>query len=356
MFLLGLTDHRQPASPRETWKCCVNQPESGARALHSLADMKTNVCDLSIVVPVYNEVENIRPLATAVRDALSETANWELLIVDDGSTDGTRQLVRELGVDDRRVRLLALARNFGQTAAMQAGFDGARGRVVVSMDGDLQNDPADIPRLLTKLAEGYDLVAGYRVDRQDTFITRKVPSWIANRLIAWLTGVPIRDNGCSLKAYRRELLDQVVLYSDMHRFIPAMAVATAGARVAEIPVRHHPRRAGQSKYGLSRIWKVLSDLLAIKMISSFRNQPLVMFGLGAVASAILGAVFFTLTVVSMPGGLRDEMANTFVFPSVVLVWMTLAAYLFLLGLIAEVAIRGKGSASHVMLPAVKEWS
>ncbi len=324
--------------------------------------MKPNQVELSIVVPVYNEVQNVTPLVDAVRramesnDALNEPDAWELLLVDDGSTDGTHELGSELARDDSHVSLIPLARNFGQTAAMQAGFDAARGRVIVSMDGDLQNDPADIPKLLRKLDEGYDLVTGYRVDRQDTLITRKVPSWIANRIIAWLTGVSIRDNGCSLKAYRRELFDRVVLYSDMHRFIPAMAVAMAGARVAEIPVRHHARQAGRSKYGLSRIWKVLSDLLAIKMISSFRHRPLVMFGLGALVSAAVALVFAVLTLVSVPGGLRAGMAYTFVFPSVVLVWVTLAVYLLLLGLIAEVAIRGDRLSAAVPLPTVKEWT
>lgn len=311
--------------------------------------------ELSVVVPIYNEVETVELLFDEVRRALGSGSTWELLLVDDGSTDGTREIARRLAREDPRVRLVPLARNFGQTAAMQAGFDAARGRVVVSMDGDLQNDPADIPRLLAKLDEGYDLVAGYRVDRQDKLLTRKVPSWVANRIIAWLTGVPIRDNGCSLKAYRRELFDRVVLYSDMHRFIPAMAVATAGATVAEIPVRHHPRRAGTSKYGLSRIWKVLSDLMAIKMISSFRNQPLVMFGIGALVSGLLGGVFFLLTLVSMPGGMREDMAYTYVFPSLVLVWITLSVYLLLLGLIAEVAIRGDRLSRELPLPAAKEW-
>ena len=317
--------------------------------------MRPNERELSIVVPVFNEAENIGPLVEAVRTALGDELTWELLLVDDGSTDGSRVVARALGRTDARIRLVPLARNFGQTAAMQAGFDAATGRVVVSMDGDLQNDPADIPKLIEKLDEGYDLVAGYRVDRKDALLTRKVPSWIANRIIARLTGVSIRDNGCSLKAYRRDLLERMVLYSDMHRFIPAMAVATSGARVAEIPVRHHPRRAGQSKYGLSRVWKVLSDLLAIKMITSFRSRPLVMFGLGAFAATLLGGLFFVLTLISIPGGLREGMAYTFVFPSIVLVWITLAVYLLLLGLIGEVAIRGTGQAGEA-LPAAREWS
>lgn len=317
--------------------------------------MNSTRLELSVVVPVYNESANVRALVEAVRSALVEVADWELLLVDDGSTDGTRDVVRALSADEPRIRLVALARNFGQTAAMQAGFDRAKGAIVVSMDGDLQNDPADIPRLLEKLREGYDLVAGYRLDRQDKLITRKVPSWLANRIIARLTGVPIRDNGCSLKAYRRELLDRVVLYSDMHRFIPAMAVAMAGASVAQIPVRHHPRRAGKSKYGLSRIWKVLSDLLAIKMISSFRHKPLVMFGIGALGSAVAAAGFFALTVSSIPE-MRANPDYSFVFPSIVLVLVTMTVYLLLLGLIAEVVILGNEADGQDALLAVKEWS
>lgn len=318
--------------------------------------MNDTTLDLSIVVPVFDEAANLCALVDAVRAAVSEIDRWELLLVDDGSTDGTRELAGDLSRGDPRIRLIALTRNFGQTAAMQAGFDAARGEVVVSMDGDLQNDPADIPRLIAKLDEGYDLVAGYRVGRQDSLITRKVPSWVANRLIARITHVHIRDNGCSLKAYRRDLLERVVLYSDMHRFIPAMAVATAGARVAEIPVRHHPRRAGTSKYGLSRIWKVLSDLLTIKMISSFRNQPLLMFGFAALITTGLGFLFVLLTIVSFPSGVREGMAFAFVFPSVVVVWMTLAVYLLLLGLIAEVAIRGERLEDEIAVPVLREWS
>ena len=317
--------------------------------------MTRQMPELSIVVPVYNETANIRPLVAAVREALSGM-DWELVLVDDGSSDDTRDRIALEAATDDRIRLIALARNFGQTAAMQAGFDHARGRVVVSMDGDLQNDPTDIPRLLAKLDEGFDLVVGYRVNRQDKLVSRKVPSWIANQLITRLTGVRIRDNGCSLKAYRKKMLERIVLYSDMHRFIPAMAVATAGARVAEIPVKHHARRAGESKYGLSRVWKVLPDLLAIKMISSFRNRPLVMFGFAALVAGMIGIVFGLLTLVSMPGGFRLGMAYAYVFPSVVLVWFATAFYLLLLGLIGEVVIRGEELAPERASPTGREWS
>lgn len=307
---------------------------------------------LSIVVPLYNEEANVRPLYEAVRSALPAGAGWELVLVDDGSRDRTAARVRELTGEDPRVRLVRLARNFGQTAALQAGFDETRGDVVVSMDGDLQNDPRDIPMLMERLTEGYDLVAGYRVRRQDRLLTRKVPSWVANRLIRRITGVDIRDNGCSLKAYRRELLERVRLYSDMHRFIPAVAVGTAGARITEVPVRHHARRHGRSKYGPSRIGKVLADILTIKMIRSFRDQPLRLFGVGAFGSAVLGVLFLAAAVVAMLWFQPDK-ARSFVFPAAGILWLGVGLHLLMLGLIAESLVRRhRGVASR--LPLARE--
>ena len=308
---------------------------------------------LSVVVPLFNEEETASGLLEAIRIALAGAPSWELVLVDDGSTDGTVARLSSLTKGDARIRLVRLARNYGQTAAMQAGFDHARGRIVVSMDGDLQNDPTDIPRLVEKLGEGYDLVAGYRERRRDPLVTRKVPSWVANRLIRWITGVPIRDNGCSLKAYRRDLLDRVNLYSDMHRFIPAVAAATAGARITEVPVNHRARRFGKSKYGLSRVFKVLADLLTILMIRSFRERPLVLFGAGAVGAAVLGLLFGAVVVVSQPG-FSGGKANTVVLSSVALLWFGLAAYLLMLGLIGEVALREEWRAGSAALPVVHE--
>jgi hypothetical protein len=210
------------------------------------------------------------------------------------------------------------------------------------MDGDLQNDPRDIPLLVAKLEEGYDLVAGYRMRRQDKVVTRKIPSWVANRMIIWLTGVRIRDNGCSLKAYRRDLLDQLHLYSDMHRFLPALAAATANARIAEVPVRHHARRFGVSKYGLSRIAKLLADLLTIKMIASFRESPLAMFGLGALLSVGFAMLFLGAWLWSFapqPGALDVAPMNAYVFPGSALLCIALAVFLTMLGLIAEAALQ-----------------
>ncbi len=292
---------------------------------------------LSVVVPLYNEEDNVRPLVEAVREALGEAPPWELVLVDDGSRDRTAQVAAEVGRGDERIRLVQLARNYGQTQAMQAGFDAARGRIVVSMDGDLQNDPHDIPALVAKLEEGYDLVAGYRLRRRDKLLTRKLPSWVANRIIRAVTGVPIRDNGCSLKAYRRETLDRLHLYSDMHRFLPALAAATAAARIAELPVRHHPRRFGRSKYGLSRIVKILADILTLTMISWFRERPIVMFGIGAAGALALALGFAGAALLGITR-VREEMANAYVFPAAALLWLMLACYLLMLGLVAEVAV------------------
>lgn len=310
---------------------------------------------LSIAVPLYNEEENVRPLVEAVRRSMAGRDDWELVLVDDGSVDRTAEAVAGIAVDDPRVRLVRLARNYGQSAAMQAGFDQSRGAIVVTMDGDLQNDPADILRLVEKLQEGYDLVAGYRESRRDRPLTRKLPSWVANRLIRWVTGVPIRDNGCSLKAYRRELLDALHLYSDMHRFIPALAAGTAGARITEIPVRHHARRFGRSKYGLSRVGKVAVDLLTVKMIRSFRERPLKMFGSGGLAAAFLGLVFAVASMISM-ALFRPEKAQALVLPGAALAWFGLAFYLAMLGLIAEVALRQERRQNGADLPAVVEDS
>jgi glycosyltransferase involved in cell wall biosynthesis len=308
---------------------------------------------VSIVVPVYNEQESIPRLVDAVRVALEGRGQWELLLIDDGSTDRTREIASALAAADPRVRVIPLARNYGQTAATQAGFDHAVGEVVVSMDGDLQNDPADIPRIAAMLEQDYDLVAGYREQRRDPFLTRRLPSLIANRIIRHITGVQIRDNGCSLKGYRRELLQRLHLYSDMHRFIPAVAAATAGARIAEIPVRHHPRRFGRSKYGLSRIAKVLADLLTIKMIRSFRDRPLVMFASAAIAALALSVTFTVAAGISL-ARFTPAKADALVLPGAALLWFGLAAYLLMLGLIAEVALRESRTTIANDLPMVRE--
>ena len=252
--------------------------------------------ELSIVVPLYNEEANVRPLHAAITAAIEPIGiPFEIILVDDGSRDATAQIATELAHGDPRVCLVKFRRNYGQTPAMAAGIELARGEVIVTMDGDLQNDPADIPALLAKIDEGFDIVVGWRYDRQDKLISRKIPSRIANTLIARVTGVPIKDNGCSLKAYRACLIRKIPLYSEMHRFIPAVA-SISGPRIAEIKVRHHARRHGRSKYGLSRIYKVLLDLMVIKTITSFTARPLLWFSLLSLPMLALAAIAFGWTV------------------------------------------------------------
>jgi glycosyltransferase involved in cell wall biosynthesis len=234
---------------------------------------------LSVIAPLYNEEENVRPLYEALTAALDPTAlDYEMLFVDDGSKDSTLARALALAQSDPRIKVVKFRRNCGQTAAMAAGIEYASGEILVTMDGDLQNDPLDIPMFLATIDAGYDIVVGWRFKRQDKLISRKIPSRIANWLIGKVTQVPIKDNGCSLKAYRASVIKQIPLYSEMHRFIPAMA-SIAAPRIAEVKARHHARRFGKSKYGLSRVYKVLLDLLVIKTLASFAGRPLLWFGM-----------------------------------------------------------------------------
>ena len=341
-----------PAPRTQTGGCCANATVLRAHVLLSDRPMAHPVTPhLSVVVPLFNEEESVEPLVEAVRSALGGAA-WELVLVDDGSTDRTAEVAVGLAAADPRVRLLRLAKNYGQTQAMQAGFDDANGDVIVSMDGDLQNDPCDIPRLVATLDEGYDLVAGYRLRRQDELITRKVPSWVANRLIRAITGVNIRDNGCSLKAYRRQMLDRLHLYSDMHRFLPAVAAAVAGARITEVPVRHHARKFGHSKYGLSRTFKILADLVTLTMIAWFRERPLFLFAAAAALCFALAAGFLGLTVIALSQW--KGIVNAYVLPGVTLIWVMLGSYLLMLGLIGEVALRRARQAEAEPAPIAVE--
>ena len=253
--------------------------------------------DISVVVPVLNEEESLPHLHQKVTEALAGSGySYEIVIVDDGSTDRSFEIMCQLQREDPHLRVVRFRRNYGQTAAFTAGFDRARGDVVITIDADLQNDPADIPALMAKMAEGYDVVSGWRVDRQDRFLDRRLPSILANRLIGWSTGVHIHDYGCSLKAYRREVLADVRLYGDLHRFIPALASA-AGARVTEIPVRHYARRYGKAKYGLSRTFKVILDILAVRFLMSFATRPIQIFGLLGLASFLVGTAMLAYLAV-----------------------------------------------------------
>jgi glycosyltransferase involved in cell wall biosynthesis len=255
---------------------------------------------LSVIVPFYNEEDSIEHMHAAIVAAVEPLdLTFEMVFVDDGSRDATAARAEQIARRDRRVRFVKFRRNYGQTAAMAAGIEHARGEILVTMDGDLQNDPGDIGSFLAKMSEGYDIVVGWRHKRQDKLISRKIPSKIANWLIGKVTGVPITDNGCSLKAFRASLIKRIPLYSEMHRFIPAMAWI-AGPRIAEIKVRHHARQFGKSKYGLSRVYKVLLDLMVIKTVASFTSQPLLWFTLLCIPLTLVGVIAVVAGVLALP--------------------------------------------------------
>ena len=250
----------------------------------------TGDLDLTLIVPVFNEVENLRPLLEEIVAALDDNPwTYEVLFVDDGSTDGSYELMQALGQEYSQVGAIRFRRNFGQTAAFAAGFDHARGQVIVTMDADRQNDPADVPALVEKLDESYDMVNGWRVNRQDKFLLRKLPSFIANRLIARSTGVKLHDRGCSLRAYRVEVVRELRLYGEMHRFIPELASA-AGFRMTEVPVNHRARTAGDSKYGITRTFRVILDLITVMFLRRYGARPMHLFGGVGVISASLGVL------------------------------------------------------------------
>lgn len=308
--------------------------------------------DISVFLPVFNEEPNLRPLHAKMTDALAALGRTaEIIYVDDGSSDGSLAVLREIAASDRRVRVIALRRNYGQTAAMSAGIDAARGRVLIPMDADLQNDPADIKRLLEKLDEGYDVVSGWRKERQDKAITRKFPSMLANRLISWIGGVPLHDYGCSLKAYRRDSLADVRLYGEMHRFIPIYA-SWAGARVTELPVDHHARTMGVSKYGLSRTLKVVFDLVTIKFMASYQTKPIYVFGtFGMLAFAISFIAGLWAVFLKFVEGVSFILTP---LPILAVVMFAVAVQFFLMGLLAEMQVRTYHESQSKTIYAVRE--
>src|SRR4051794_6390237 len=311
--------------------------------------------DISVFLPVFNEEPNLLPLHAKLDEALKALGrSAEIVYVDDGSTDGSLKILREISQLDPRVRVVALRRNYGQTAAMAAGIDAAKGDVLIPMDADLQNDPADITRLLKKLDEGYDVVSGWRKNRKDKMITRKIPSMLANRLISWIGGVPLHDYGCSLKAYRRESLQDVRLYGEMHRFIPIYA-AWAGARVAEIPVEHHARTMGKSKYGLSRTVKVVFDLMTIKFMASYQTKPLYVFGwvglLTLAASVFCALLAFLMKYANWPH--HADFVQT-PLPVLAMVMLVLGIQFFLMGLLAEMQVRTYHESQSKAIYAIRE--
>lgn len=296
-----------------------------------------NNIELSIIVPLYNEEESVELLYDCIKEAVDLTVKeYEIIFIDDGSTDSTVEKASILAKDDHRLRIVELRRNYGQTLAMGAGIDIARGEILVTMDGDLQNDPLDIPMMVDKLEQGYDLVVGWRHNRQDKLISRIIPSIIANRLIGYVTGVPIKDNGCSLKVYRAATIKNSPFYNEMHRFIPAL-LSLSGAKIAEVKVRHHARQFGQSKYGLSRIYKVLLDLLTIKTILSLGQHPIRWFVKISSIPFLLSLSAFLLTFRTSSIGGTNAIMTT-----LVALFFYLGIFLVSLGIVSElVYFKGK---------------
>lgn len=294
--------------------------------------------ELSLVIPLHNEMDNVKPLYQAICASLDPTGgSREVIFVDDGSDDATLQELESISLQDQRVRVLRLRRNVGQTVAMQTGIEHARGKIIVTMDGDLQNDPCDIPALVARINEGYDLVTGWRLYRQDRFISRRFPSLVANWFISRFLGIPTHDLGCTLKAYRSNLIRRIPLYSDLHRFIPAVC-SMASTRIDEVVVRHHPRRYGQTKYGISRVGRVLFDALTVKMLVSCARRPLHWFGYWAVTMFLLAGL---ASISSVYVALHSTWRSTLVLPGVAILLGYLGMHLLFSGIFGEIVVRSE---------------
>ena len=292
---------------------------------------------LSIVVPVYDEEQNLVPLTDQLLATLTDLGrDFEIVFINDGSTDGSADVLDELAAGDERIRVVHFKRNFGQTSAMMAGLDFASGDIIIPIDADLQNDPADIPRLLERLDEGYDVVSGWRKDRKDDTLRRNLPSWIANRIISRISGVRLHDYGCTLKAYRRSIVEDIRLYGEMHRFLPVYA-SWSGARTTELPVNHHPRTAGRSKYGLKRVIKVPLDLLVVKFLGDYSQKPIYVFGGFGLISHALALLTFALMIYYKFWGGKSFIETP--LPTLAALLVLMGFMSMLLGLIAELVVR-----------------
>ena len=312
---------------------------------------KNNI-ELSIVIPVFNETENIKPLIIKLNEVLDKTGkNCEIIMIDDGSTDNSFEVMRELCESYKNLRIIRFRRNFGQTSAFSAGFDLARGGIVVTLDADLQNDPADIPKLLEELDKGYDIVSGWRKKRFDNFLTRQLPSRIANYIISKLTGVTLHDYGCSLKAYRSEVIKNIKLYGEMHRFIPAVA-SWMGVQVSEIEVNHAPRVSGKSSYGLMRTVRVILDLITVKFLLGYSTKPIQIFGLFGVISLFLGfilAAYLSATKIFLGHPISDR---PMLLMAVLLI--IFGVQLCSIGLIGEMVVRSYYESNEKPTYMIKE--
>ncbi len=312
---------------------------------------------ISIIIPVYNEVDILTELVESVYAALDKYHDeWEIIFVDDGSQDNSFSILKSIAERDlSKLTVIGLRRNFGQTTAIAAGIDHAQGDILVLMDADLQNDPSDIPLLISKIDEGYDVVSGWRADRKDSYLTRILPSRIANKIISWVTGVHLHDYGCTLKAYRKESLAGFRLYGEMHRFIPAYA-SHVGAKIIEVKVKHHPRKSGKTKYGMDRIFKVLLDLFTVKFLISYSQKPLYLFGgLGLLLLFGGSAILIFLLIRRLGFGISPFSSP--LFPSSILI-MLMGFQSVLMGLIAELLVRtyheSQGKPTYTIREIVKE--
>lgn len=307
---------------------------------------------VSVVIPIFDEADNVGPLVASLIPALNTLGRpYEVIFIDDGSGDGTAEALAAAAREHAAIRVITFKRNFGQTAAMMAGIDHAKGAVIVPMDGDLQNDPADIAPLLAKLDEGYGVVSGWRRERKDAYVTRILPSRLANALISWVSGVKLKDYGCTLKAYRREVLEGFRLYGEMHRFVPIYA-KWQGARITELPVKHHPRAKGKSKYGLGRIFKVMLDLLVVKFLTQYETKPIYIFG-------AVGLFFFFISFVAGASAvyLKYFRATSFIetpLPLLFTLGFITGVMCILMGLLAEVLVRIYYEAQNKTPYTVKE--
>jgi glycosyltransferase involved in cell wall biosynthesis len=330
----------------------VDLTQYGSEAKILLPVRAMEIIDISIVIPMFNEIENVAKLhsrLSSVLDSLDGVS--EVIFVDDGSMDGTFEALKAIQEEDPRVWVIRLRRNFGQAAAFSAGFDFSRGDVIITMDGDLQNDPADIPNLLEKIDEGYDIVSGWRVKRKDYFLTRRLPSMAANALISKVTGVILHDYGCSLKAYRMDVVKNIKLYGELHRFIPAIA-SWMGIKVAEIPVNHYPRKYGRSKYGIGRTLKVFLDLITVKFMLNYATRPLQIFGMAGMISFIAGmGISIYLTIVRLFFG--EALSDRPILLLGILLIM-LGVQLILMGLLGELIVRTYHESQDKPIYAVRE--
>lgn len=292
--------------------------------------------EVTVVVPLLNEQDNIGPLYLQMTEALTGKYNYEIIFIDDGSSDNSLEVLTGLQKEDSRIRIICFRKNFGQTAALSAGFAHAGGEIIVAIDADLQNDPTDIPMMIEKLEEGCDVVSGWRKERHDNAITRLLPSKIANWLISTITGVKLHDYGCTLKAYRREILDEIKLYGEMHRFIPALA-SWSGATITEMVVNHRPRTAGTTKYGLARTWKVILDLITVKFLLSFSTKPIQLFGGWGLISFFLGCLSGLAVILMKLIKKTDMTGNPLLYLTIL--FIVISAQFIFMGLIAELLVR-----------------